>query len=58
VIGEADKVIVMSMKNPRAAKPPKIGTVDERKQEILDLLEGGAEAFKAREARYGELLNH
>lgn len=58
VIGEADKVIVMSMKNPRAAKPPKVGTVDERKQEILDLLEGGAEAFKAREARYGELLNY
>ena len=32
------------------------GSVDSRKQEILDLLEGGAEAFVERERYYGELL--
>lgn len=56
VIGEAEEIVVMSMKDPYAANPSKIGTVDERKQEILDLLEGGAEAFKTREARYKDLL--
>lgn len=56
VIGEADGIIVMSMKNPRAANPVKSGTIEDRKQEILDLLEGGAEAFRTREEKYKPLL--
>jgi DNA repair ATPase RecN len=56
VLGEADEVIVMSMQTPKRASPPLVGTVDERKGEILDLLEGGAEAFRLRESSYGDLL--
>jgi ABC-type cobalamin/Fe3+-siderophores transport system ATPase subunit len=56
VLGEADRVIVMEMKTPTLAAPPRFGTVDERKQDILNLLEGGAAAFAAREERYHELL--
>lgn len=56
VLGEADAVIVMSMRSPKRANPPLVGTVEERKAEILDLLEGGAEAFRLRESSYGELL--
>lgn len=56
VLGDADRVIVMSMTTPTRAAAPQVGTVDERKQAILDLLEGGAKAFREREAKYGELL--
>ena len=56
VLGAADKVIVMSMRNPTKAAPALTGSVDDRKQEILDLLEGGAEAFVERERYYYELL--
>ena len=56
VLGEADRVIVMEMKTPTQAALPRVGTVDERKQDILNLLEGGAAAFSAREERYHELL--
>ena len=52
VLAEAEQVIVMTMLSPTAANPPRIGTVDGRKQEILDLLEGGAEAFERRRSRY------
>ena len=58
VLGEADHVIVMSMSSPTSAAPPNVGTVDERKREILDLLEGGAEAFTKRESYYHDLLSH
>jgi hypothetical protein len=57
VLGEADKVVVMSMKSPISANHPISGSVDERKQEILDLLEGGAQAFRERESRYHDLLS-
>jgi hypothetical protein len=57
VLGDADRVIVMNMQTPRRAAPPLIGTVETEKQEILDLLEGGADAFKLREAQYHELLS-
>ncbi len=56
VLGEAEQVIVMGMATPKSAKPPLDGSVDERKQEILDLLEGGAQAFEERHKRYAELL--
>lgn len=57
VLGGADRVVVMHMRTPSRAAPPNCGTVDERKQEILDLLEGGAEAFSERELRYHDLLS-
>ena len=56
VLGEAERVVVMSMKGPTGAAPALTGSVDNRKQEILNLLEGGAEAFTMRERYYGELL--
>jgi predicted ATPase len=56
VLGDADRVIVMNMTNPLAAGIPQVGSVDERKQDILDLLEGGREAFEERQKRYGSLL--
>ncbi len=56
VLGDADRVIVMKMSSPRNAGVPQIGTVDDQKKEILDLLEGGAKAFLDRETRYGMAL--
>lgn len=56
VLGEADRVIVMEMKTPTKADIPRVGTVDEVKDEILDLLEGGAEAFKLRQQKYGSSI--
>ena len=57
VLGAADSIVVMSMKSPTKASPPSIGNVDNQKEEILDLLEGGAEAFEKRERYYGKLLD-
>jgi hypothetical protein len=57
VLGEADRVVVMSMNGPRNAFASQCGTVDECKKSILDLLEGGAKAFEERERRYGDLLH-
>lgn len=56
VLGEAERIVVMSMRGPTSAAPALTGSVDGRKQEILNLLEGGAEAFAKRERYYGELL--
>ena len=56
VLGEAERIVVMRMKGPKSAAPALTGSVDGRKQEILNLLEGGAEAFAKRERYYGELL--
>jgi ABC-type cobalamin/Fe3+-siderophores transport system ATPase subunit len=58
VLGDAERVIVMSMASPSSAAPPKSGTVDDRKSEILDLLEGGKEAFSERERHYADLLGN
>ena len=52
VLGDADKIIVMNMETPKLAIPPKTGTVDQRKSDIVNYLEGGEEAFKEREKRY------
>jgi len=56
VLGEAEKIVVMHMDHPTKAAPPRIGSLDERKGDILLLLEGGKEAFEYREKRYGSLL--
>jgi ABC-type enterochelin transport system ATPase subunit len=56
VLGDAEKVVVMKMETPKKAAPPGVGNVDEVKEEILSLLEGGAEAFKRRQTKYGSLL--
>jgi energy-coupling factor transporter ATP-binding protein EcfA2 len=56
VLGDAEKVVVMHMEGPTKAAPALTGSVDSRKKEILNLLEGGAEAFVERERYYGELL--
>lgn len=56
VLGDADRVIVMSMRDPSTANAALVGSVDERKKEILDLLEGGKEAFRQRETKYEPLL--
>ncbi|HZU96006.1 MAG TPA: AAA family ATPase, partial [Planctomycetota bacterium] len=56
VLGDADRVVVMHMESPVKAAKPLGGTVDEMKDAILQLLEGGAEAFKLRQKRYGPLV--
>lgn len=56
VLGDADKIIVMQMENPTCAAPPVTGSVENVKQHILTLLEGGADAFKRRHQKYGDLL--
>lgn len=52
VLGEADLVVVMNS-DGRAGYVEKTGTVDDCQREIIDLLEGGREAFDRRSARYG-----
>lgn len=52
VLGGADLVIVMNS-DGRRGFIQKSGTVDERRKEIIDLLEGGEEAFELRRKRYG-----
>jgi len=56
VLGEAEEIVVMHMHRPTKAAPPRIGSLDDRKEDILQLLEGGKEAFEYREKRYGSLL--
>ncbi len=56
VLGDADRVIVMSMATAHLAAPPEAGTVDEMRQPILDILEGGAVAFQERRKRYTGIL--
>ena len=46
----------MKMETPSRAAAPLQGSVDERQLEIVDLLEGGAEAFLERERHYHDLL--
>jgi len=56
VLGDADRVIAMSMATARLAAEPEAGTVDEMRQPILDILEGGAVAFQERRKRYTGIL--
>ncbi len=52
VLGEAELVVVMNSDGIRGFVE-KAGTVDECRNEIIDLLEGGEEAFELRRKRYG-----
>jgi ABC-type lipoprotein export system ATPase subunit/predicted nucleic acid-binding Zn-ribbon protein len=51
VLGDADKVFVLDSDGTTARKVSE-GTVDHCKDHIVTLLEGGADAFKRRKARY------
>ena len=55
VLGEADLVVVMNS-DGRIGYVEKTGSVDDCQPEIIDLLEGGREAFDLRSARYGREL--
>ena len=52
VLAEADLVLVMNS-DGRVGGVEKSGTVDECREQIIDLLEGGREAFELRSKRYG-----
>jgi energy-coupling factor transporter ATP-binding protein EcfA2 len=52
VLAEADLVLVMNS-DGRIGFVEKAGTVDECREQIIDLLEGGREAFELRSKRYG-----
>lgn len=56
VLGEADLVISMEVVGSTSARIHSQGDVDEMKTEIISLLEGGKEAFKQRQQRYGAAL--
>lgn len=55
VLGEADLVVVMDSEDGKRAKPRKdgVGTVNDCKEHIANLLEGGKQAFERRRERYG-----
>lgn len=56
VLGDADCVVVMEMDGPRRACPCSRGSVEAMKNAIIKLLEGGKEAFKSRQEKYGTAL--
>jgi DNA repair ATPase RecN len=56
VLGNAEAIVVMQMEKPTKAAPPIVGSLDERTEDILRLLEGGKEAFERRETQYRSLL--
>jgi hypothetical protein len=56
VLGEAEKVVVMAMQSPTKAAETTEGDVDSAKTPILGLLEGGPEAFRRRQQKYGDLI--
>ena len=51
VLAEAELVLVMNS-DGRVGAIEKCGTVDECREQIIDLLEGGREAFELRSKRY------
>lgn len=51
VLGEADMVVVMNS-DGKQGFVEKVGNLDECRDEIIDLLEGGSEAFERRRQRY------
>lgn len=53
VLGEAELVVVMDS-DGRRGTVVKAGTVDQCRSEIIDLLEGGEEAFELRRKRYAK----
>jgi hypothetical protein len=52
VLGDAQRIVVLQS-NGRIASVKAIGTVDDVKDEIETVLEGGREAFRRRKERYG-----
>ncbi len=52
VLGDAERVFVLAA-DERKARVARQGTVDECRDEIVNLLEGGDEAFQRRHERYG-----
>jgi len=52
VLGDAERVFVLTS-DGKHGKLSRVGTVDELKQDIELLLEGGREAFLLRKERYG-----
>jgi hypothetical protein len=52
VLGEADRVFVFES-DGHHAQLRRMGTVDDCKEDIETILEGGREAFLQRKARYG-----
>lgn len=56
VLGDAEEIVVMHMDKPTKAAPARIGSLDDCKEDVLHLLEGGKEAFEHREQRYRSLL--
>ena len=52
VLGEADRIFVFES-DGQHARLRRVGTVDECKEDIETILEGGREAFLQRKARYG-----
>ena len=55
VLGESERVIVLHS-DGRSGAVRKTGTVDECRAEIINLLEGGADAFRLRSERYNKVL--
>jgi energy-coupling factor transporter ATP-binding protein EcfA2 len=53
VLGEADLVVVMNS-DGKKGYVQRAGTLDECRDEIIDLLEGGRKAFSERSRRYGQ----
>jgi hypothetical protein len=53
VIGEAERVFVMGMRGPELAELHGEGSVDEVRDSVIDLLEGGRQAFALRSKTYG-----
>ena len=56
VLGDAECVVVMEMDGPRKARPCQRGSVDAMREPIIKLLEGGKEAFRSRQEKYGNAL--
>lgn len=56
VLGDADTVVVMEMESATKARIAAAGSVDDVKQHVITLLEGGKEAFNRRQERYGQAL--
>lgn len=56
VLGDAAQIVVMQS-DGRTGRPKLVGKVDDCREEIINLLEGGAEAFRLRRERYESVQN-
>lgn len=55
VLADADLIIVMNSQDGKTGFIEKCGTVDQCRDQIVDLLEGGREAFELRRKRYASV---